>query len=105
MRSNTDVIRPFKLKWTEQLDSQAIAAACYDAQMTWLQSMLNPVVTIRIFFLKGILARCERRSQAVLQRGDRTLQQQVQRLQFQSHPGFAIRGRRDCAPPMRANCA
>ena len=52
MRSITDVIRQFKLKWTEQLDSQAIAAACYDAQMTWLQSMLNPVVTIQIFFLQ-----------------------------------------------------
>ena len=52
MRSITDVIRQFKLNWTEQLDGQAIAAACRDAQMSWLQSTLNPVVTIQIFFLQ-----------------------------------------------------
>jgi hypothetical protein len=52
VRSITDVIRQFKLNWTEQLDSQAIAAACQDAQMSWIQSMLNPIVTIQIFFLQ-----------------------------------------------------
>lgn len=52
MRSITDVIRQFKLNWTDQLDGQAIATACQDAQMTWLQSMLNPVVTVQVFFLQ-----------------------------------------------------
>ena len=52
MRSITDVIRQFKLNWTEQLDAQAIATACRDAQMSWLQSLLNPVVTVQIFFLQ-----------------------------------------------------
>lgn len=52
MRSITDVIRQFKLNWTDQLGAQAIAAACRDAQMSWLQSTLNPVVTIQVFFLQ-----------------------------------------------------
>jgi hypothetical protein len=52
VRSITDVIRQFKLNWTEQLDAEAIAAACQDAQMSWLQSTLNPIVTIQIFFLQ-----------------------------------------------------
>jgi hypothetical protein len=52
MRSITDVIRQFKLNWTDQLDAPAIAAACRDAQMSWIESLLNPVVTIQIFFLQ-----------------------------------------------------
>lgn len=52
MRSITDVIRQFKLKWTEQLDGHAIATACHDAGMSWLESMLNPVVTVQVFFLQ-----------------------------------------------------
>ena len=52
MRSITDVIRQFKLNWTDQLDRQAIATACQDARMSWLQSTLNPVVTVQIFFLQ-----------------------------------------------------
>lgn len=52
MRSITDVIRQFKLNWTEQLDAKAITAACQDAQMSWIQSTLNPIVTIQIFFLQ-----------------------------------------------------
>lgn len=52
MRSIADVIRQFKLNWTDQLDAQAIARACRDAQMSWLESRLNPVVTIQIFFLQ-----------------------------------------------------
>ena len=52
MRSITDVIRQFKLNWTDQLDGQAITTACQDARMSWLQSTLNPVVTVQIFFLQ-----------------------------------------------------
>jgi hypothetical protein len=52
VRSITDVICQFKLNWTDQLDGQAIAAACQDPQMSWLQSTLNPIVTVQIFFLQ-----------------------------------------------------
>lgn len=52
MRSIANVIRQFKLNWTDQLEPQAIAAACRDAHMSWLQSTLNPVVTIQLFFLQ-----------------------------------------------------
>jgi hypothetical protein len=52
MRSITDVIRQFKLNWTDQLDAQAIAVACRDAQMSWIESLLNPVVTVQVFFLQ-----------------------------------------------------
>jgi len=52
MRSITDVIRNFKRHWTEQLQAPAVAKACLDAKMSLLQSALNPVVTIQIFFLQ-----------------------------------------------------
>ena len=52
MRSIMDIVRQFKLQWTDQLDSQAIATACRDAQMSWLESTLTPIVTIQIFFLQ-----------------------------------------------------
>lgn len=46
MRSITDVMRQFELNWTDQLETQAIAATCRDTQMSWLESMRNPVVAI-----------------------------------------------------------
>lgn len=52
MRSITDVIRHFKLHWTEELNGPAITRACRDAKMSWIESTLNPVVTIQIFFLQ-----------------------------------------------------
>lgn len=52
MRSIMDIVRQFKLQWTDQLDSRTIATACRDAQMSWFQSTLNPVITIQIFFLQ-----------------------------------------------------
>ena len=52
MRSMTDVIRGFKLRWTEELEGPAIAEACRDAKMSWIDSTLNPVVTIQVFFLQ-----------------------------------------------------
>ncbi len=52
MRSITDVVRLFKLNWTEELSPTAIAQACRDAGMSWNESALNPVVTIQIFFVQ-----------------------------------------------------
>lgn len=52
MRSISEIVRQFKLQWTQQLNAEAIVTACRDAQMVWLDSTLNPVVTIQIFFLQ-----------------------------------------------------
>ena len=52
MRIITDVIRQFKRQWTEELSPDAIEKACRDEGMTWNDSLLNPVVTIQIFFLQ-----------------------------------------------------
>jgi hypothetical protein len=47
-----DVIQNFKLHWTEELKGPAIAKACRDSNMLWIESTLNPVVTVQIFFLQ-----------------------------------------------------
>jgi len=52
MRSITDVVKQFKENWTEEINPQKVADACRDCGMTWIESMLNPVVTIQIFFLQ-----------------------------------------------------
>ncbi|MDP6555894.1 MAG: hypothetical protein QGG71_14590, partial [Pirellulaceae bacterium] len=52
MRSIMDVIQNFKLHWTEELKGPAIAKACRDSNMLWIESTLNPVVTVQIFFLQ-----------------------------------------------------
>ena len=52
MRSITEVVRNFKLRWTEELEPAAIEKACVDAGMNWINSTLNPVVTIQLFFLQ-----------------------------------------------------
>ena len=52
MHSITDIVRRFKQNWTEELSAHAIAQACLDADMTWHNSALNPIVTIQIFFLQ-----------------------------------------------------
>ena len=52
MVSITEVVRQFKQNWTRELNAQAIAQACRDAGMRWNESMLNPVVTIQLFFLQ-----------------------------------------------------
>ena len=52
MRSITDIIGQFKRHWTEELSASAIAQACREAGMTWYESMLNPIVTIQVFFLQ-----------------------------------------------------
>lgn len=52
MHSITDIVRNFKQNWTEELSATAIAQACRDAGMIWNNSMLNPIVTIQVFFLQ-----------------------------------------------------
>lgn len=52
MRSITDILARFKQNWTEELSPDAITQACLETGMTWHDSMLNPVVTIQIFFLQ-----------------------------------------------------
>ena len=52
LRRITDVLNQFKQDWMVQLDEQGIAEACVDSGMTWLESLLNPVTTIQIFFLQ-----------------------------------------------------
>lgn len=50
MRSITEIVGRFKQNWTRELSSAAIAQACRDAGMAWHNSVLNPIVTIQVFF-------------------------------------------------------
>lgn len=52
MRSITEIVGRFKQNWTRELSSAAVAQACRDAGMAWHNSVLNPIVTIQIFFLQ-----------------------------------------------------
>lgn len=52
MRSVTDIIDRFKQNWTKELSPDAIDQACRDAGMEWHDSILNPIVTIQIFFMQ-----------------------------------------------------
>ena len=52
MRSITDVIGQFKQNWTRQLGEEGIAEACRETGMTWIDSALNPIITVQIFFLQ-----------------------------------------------------
>lgn len=52
VRSITEIVKQFKQNWTEELNNQSIANACRDSGMRWINSLLNPVVTIQIFLLQ-----------------------------------------------------
>ncbi len=52
MHSITDIVGRFKQNWINELSVDAIAQACREAGMTWHNSMLNPIVTIQVFFLQ-----------------------------------------------------
>ena len=52
MRSITEIVKQFKQDWTEEINPEKIEQACHDSGMTWIDSMLNPVATIQIFFLQ-----------------------------------------------------
>jgi hypothetical protein len=48
----SEVVRQFKQQWTSQLDDEAIAEVCREEGMTWRQTVLTPIVTIKVFFLQ-----------------------------------------------------
>lgn len=48
----TDVVRQFKQNWINELSAEAIEQACLDAGMKWNDSLLNPIVTVQLFFLQ-----------------------------------------------------
>ncbi len=52
MRSITDVVRQFKQNWTQQLSKTGIAEAVRHSGMTWIDSTLDPITTVQIFFLQ-----------------------------------------------------
>lgn len=52
MVSITEIVKRFKQNSTEELNPLNIATACRDCGMKWIDSMLNPIVTIQIFFLQ-----------------------------------------------------
>ena len=52
MRSITEIVKQFKQNWTEELGEQSIANACRDSEMTWIKSLLDPIVTVQIFMLQ-----------------------------------------------------
>jgi len=52
VRSISEIVKQFKQSWTEELNNDSIAAACRDGGMTWISSLLNPVVTVQLFLLQ-----------------------------------------------------
>ena len=50
--SIAEVVRQFKQEWTNQLEPQAIEDACREAGLTWRDTLLNPVMTVQLFFLQ-----------------------------------------------------
>jgi hypothetical protein len=52
IRNISEVVRQFKHEWTSQLDDETIAEVCRQEGMTWRQTVLTPIVTIKLFFLQ-----------------------------------------------------
>ena len=52
MRSITEIVRQFKQDWTEEINPARIEQACRDCGLRWIDSVLNPVVTIQLFLLQ-----------------------------------------------------
>lgn len=48
----SEVVSQFKQNWTSQLDDQAIAEICREEGVTWRQTILTPIVTIKVFCLQ-----------------------------------------------------
>ena len=46
------IVRQFKHHWTKQLEDEAIEQACRDEGLRWKNTLLNPITTIKIFFLQ-----------------------------------------------------
>lgn len=47
-----EVVERFKEDWVGQLDATCVRQACHDSGMSWIESMLNPIVTVQLFFLQ-----------------------------------------------------
>ena len=52
VHSISEVVRQFKREWTNQLEDKAIEQVCREQGMCWRQTVLNPIMTIKIFFLQ-----------------------------------------------------
>jgi hypothetical protein len=52
VHSISEVVRQFKREWTKQLEDKAIEQVCREQGMRWRQTLLNPIMTIKIFFLQ-----------------------------------------------------
>ena len=48
----SEVVRRFKQEWTSQLDDRALEQVCREKGMTWRRTILNPITTIKVFFLQ-----------------------------------------------------
>jgi Transposase DDE domain len=52
VHSIEQLVRQFKNNWTRQLDDDSLNQACRDHDLTWNDTLLNPITTIKIFFLQ-----------------------------------------------------
>lgn len=50
--SIAQIVEQFKQNWTQELTDQAIEKAMRDAGHQWRERKLNPVATVRLFFLQ-----------------------------------------------------
>jgi hypothetical protein len=48
----TQVVKQFQQDWTHQLEPEAIRRACHDIAYQWRQRVLDPVVTMQLFFVQ-----------------------------------------------------
>lgn len=48
----TQVVTQFQHEWTTQLEPAAILAACHGVGSTWRNRILNPVITMQLFFVQ-----------------------------------------------------
>lgn len=52
MRILSEILKQFKLNWTEELNGENINLACRQSGMSWNDSLLTPAVTMQLFFLQ-----------------------------------------------------
>jgi hypothetical protein len=48
----TQVVKQFQQEWTTQIEPAAILAACHGMGYTWRDRLLNPVLTMELFFVQ-----------------------------------------------------
>ena len=52
MQTISKIVAQFKQNWTEEISPCSIKKACDESKMKWIESMLNPVVCVQLFFLQ-----------------------------------------------------